>query len=272
MIAQKIFLGSIILLLVFLAFFIPAQFPEKVWSTDVGQVLAAPSSTAFFGYDSLGRDLFVRVFVGLKTSLIVGMSAALIALVIGTLVGALIALSPTRIESLFMRLLDILTTIPHFLWAGALVISFKPLFEENFTPLLIFGIAASGWMIFARHCRNLINREQAKPYCESAIMMGYRGIHLLYRQLLPNIARDLLVYFGLYVPQFVLSESILSFVGIGVQPPQTSLGILIFDSWRVLGSYPHLMLFPVLVFGLFVLCINALIDLVSHQDVKENLN
>lgn len=201
--------------------------------------LLAPSDAHWLGTDSLGRDLLERILAGGALSLAVGFGAAFIALVLGLFYGGGAAYIGGKTESALMRVADALYSLPLFL-VSALLLAF---FGRG--PLgVIFALSLTGWVGEARLARALVRQAKAEPYVESARSLGFSAPRILVFHILPNVLGPLLVSITLAIPQNILAEAALSFVGIGISPPFASWGSLAGEGWRAFRTYPHLIFFP----------------------------
>jgi oligopeptide transport system permease protein len=202
-------------------------------------VLLAPSAEHWLGTDSLGRDLFTRVLEGGALSLAVGFVAALVSLTLGLLYGGAAGFAGGRTESLLMRLADALYALPLFLVSALLLL----LFGRG--PVgIISALSLTGWVAEARLTRALVRQAKAEAYVESALSVGSSRARVLRVHILPNVLGPLLVSVTLAIPQNILAEAALSFVGIGISPPYASWGSLAGEGWRAFRTYPHLILSP----------------------------
>ena len=265
---KKIFFWSAIYILsmiVLLSVTAPLIFPEGHVNQNVDHMLQSPDLTHWMGTDSLGRDLFARLFMGGRVSLMVGISSALLTSFIGILYGAVAGWREGKVDSVMMRFNDVLMAIPSFVSVSVICLSFKVLLpEEVFSGSSIIGmciaISATHWMTIARVTRGQVIEIKRKPFIEAAIALGASPKHIVMKHLLPNMASTLLVLIALQVPSAIIYESFMSFIGLGTQPPDTSWGILVKEGWSTLSTYPHLILFPSLILFLTVWSIHLLID------------
>jgi len=254
------FTSLIILLLVLFFSFIGPFFAQ--WSNEeidwnvLGDIstLGYPSLETghYFGTDELGRDLYSRVIQGTKISLMVGMIGAFIAVVVGTIYGSIAGYFGGRIDSVMMRVVDILMSIPYmFVLILLLVIFGRSIF------MLFVGIGLVSWLDMARIVRGQTLSIKKKEYVEAAITIGVSHFTIIRRHIIPNLLGVVAVYATLLVPGMILTESFISFLGLGVQEPNTSWGALISEGagtmrygtlWQLL--FP-LFFFVITLFSLF---------------------
>jgi oligopeptide transport system permease protein len=199
---------------------------EKVDWGILGKVpqLGAPNLTNghFFGVDQTGRDLFIRVIQGTQISLTVGVLGSAVAVVIGTLYGAIAGYFGGRVDSAMMRLVDILYSIPFMFILILLLI----IFGRSFA-LLFMGIGLVSWLGMARVVRGQTLTLKNREFVEAAIATGVRPFSIVIRHIVPNLLGIVVVYATLLIPEMILLESFISFLGLGIQEPNTSLGALI---------------------------------------------
>ena len=210
----------------------------------------------WWGTDRLGRDVFARTMQGLRVSLLIGFGAALVSVAIGVAWGVLAGYSGGRIDAAMMRIVDILYALPFVFF----VIILATLFERGDVLVLLAAIASVGWLTTARIVRGQTLALRRREFIEAARAMGVPTGQILWRHVLPNVAGPVIAYATLTVPQMILYESFLSFLGLGVQEPLASLGSLISDGARDMETAPWLLLAPAGCLTALTLSLNVLGD------------
>ena len=250
------FFSSIFILgLVFLAFITPFITPYSYSEQNLLLGAAPPSSEYMLGTDVLGRDLFTRMLYGSRVSLLVGFLATLVALTIGVLWGSIAGYLGGRTDSLMMRIVDILDGLPFVIFLILILV----IIGRSMT-LLFLAIGAFGWLSMARIVRVQVLGLRRQDYVLAAQSMGASNLRILFKHIIPNVLSSVIVYSTLLIPQFMLLEAFLSFLGLGVQPPESSWGILIREGAITMEEYWWLLIFPSIVFSLTLFALNFLGD------------
>jgi len=248
-------LGALVLAAIAAPWFSAWTIDKVDWS--LGS-LASPPSTAnghWFGTDANGRDLFVRVWAGTRVSLLVATLATAVSLVIGVAWGATAGYLGGRLDAWMMRFVDVLYALPYMFFVIILTVVFGR------SLLLIFlAIGAVGWLTMARIVRGQALALRHREFIEAAQALGLPSSVIIARHVVPNVLGTVVVYATLTVPQVILFESFLSFLGLGVQEPLTSLGRLVAEGALEMESAPWLLLVPSTVLGVALVCLNFLGD------------
>jgi oligopeptide transport system permease protein len=244
-------------LLAVLVVVVPAVSPNAFDRPDWDHISAPPALEGgrLFGTDSLGRDLLTRTFYGGRMSLLVGLVATLVSLVLGITWGAVAGYAGGRVDRVMMRIVDILYALPFMF----LVILLMVLFGRNI--LLIFvAIGAINWLDMARIVRGQTLGLKEREFVEAARAMGVPPGAIIRRHIVPNLLGVVAVYVTLTIPQVILVESFLSFLGLGVQEPMTSWGALVNEGAQELETAPWSLVFPAAFLAVTLLCFNFLGD------------
>lgn len=237
--------------------FAPMLSPFIYDDTDWAMMSVAPDlvSGHYFGTDSSGRDLLVRVAIGGRISLMVGLSAALVAVIFGTLYGALSGYVGGKMDSLMMRILEILNSFP-FMFFVILLVTF---FGQNIF-LIFIAIGMVSWLDMARIVRGQTLSLKRKEFIEAALVCGVSTKNIVLRHIVPNVLGIVVVYASLLVPNMILFESFLSFLGLGTQEPLSSWGALLSDGAKSMEVSPWLLFIPAGFLVITLFCFNFIGD------------
>ena len=243
-----IFLGA-----VFAPWLSPHPFDEVYWDR-----IGMPPDYAnahWFGTDNNGRDLFVRVLYGARVSLAVGFAATLVSLAIGVVYGAVSGFFGGKVDEAMMRIVDILYSLPFMFFVIILMV----VFGRNII-LLFVALGAVEWLTMARIVRGQTLSVKRKEFVEAAHAAGVSSWRIVMRHIIPNVLGPVVVYVTLTVPEVIMTESFLSFLGLGVQEPYTSWGVLISEGAGQMESAPWMLIYPAIFLGVTLFCFNFIGD------------
>lgn len=254
------FLGFICLVAVFAPLIAPYSFETQ----NIDRALEGPNKDYWFGTDSLGRDMFSRLVYGARMSMSVGVFTAVFSLIVGGLYGALAGWWGGWVDSVLMRIIDILYAIPSLvlLILVGVIFNSAEIFDNPELKALtgiFLALSVVGWVSLARLVRGQVLQVREMLYVEGARALGASGTRIVARHVFPNILGPIIVMLTFQIPSNILFESFLSFIGLGLQPPYSSWGVLANDGWRA-KSYPHLIIFPGVVLFTTMLAFNLLGD------------
>ncbi len=250
--------ASLILLIALLAFIGPSFSPHSFDAIDWDNMAVPPGgpNDHWLGTDRLGRDLFVRTLAGVQISLQIGLLATLVSLCIGVAFGATAGYLGGKTDNIMMRFVDILYSLPYIF----IVIILSTLFERGNIYVLFLAIGAVGWLTMARIVRGQTLSLKRKEFIEAALASGVGTPGILARHIVPNVVGPVIIYATLTIPQMILFESFLSFLGLGVQEPQASLGSLINEGAQEMESAVWMLLVPAGFLVTLLTCFNFLGD------------
>lgn len=261
-----------------LCFIVAGWFPDPN-AQNLTNKFAAPSAGHWFGTDHLGRDLLSRVLFGGQVSLLVGLVATAVALTIGIVYGSISGYASTRIDDFMMRAVDILYAIPFLVLvillkvviAGEMdVLSARMTTDwgwdadfvgrfANIVPLFL-AIGALGWLTLARITRAQVQDIRRREFVEAAVSLGLGRLRILFRHIIPNTLGTAIVYTTLTMPGFIMFEATLSYLGLGIEAPNSSWGILIKEGANYMETQPRLLVIPALFFSITLFALNFLGD------------
>ena len=246
-----IFGGIILLMLIILAVLAPLIAPYSYSYQDLNLGASPPSIEHWLGTDILGRDVLSRILYGARISLLVGFVATGVALIIGVSWGIVAGYLGGRVDSIMMRIVDVLYGLPFIIFIILLMV----IFGRNLW--LLFGaIGAVEWLTMARIVRGQVIGLKNQEFVMAAKAMGVSNSSMFRRHLLPNILGPIAVYATLTIPQVMLLEGFLSFLGLGIQPPMSSWGTLIKDGVESMEEYSWLLIYPGITFTITLFALN----------------
>ncbi len=257
----------IVVILVAMALVGPWLSPNNLEALDWSHVAAWPgmAHAHWFGTDRLGRDLFVRTLDGARVSLAVGLVASAVSLSVGVSYGAVAGYLGGRTDQLMMRIIEILSGLPLIFF-----VIFLTVILGRSETLLFVSIGAVGWLTMARIVRGRTLSIRQQEFIEAAVASGASTARIIIKHVVPNVLGPVIVYATLTVPQIILFESFLSFLGLGIQEPHASLGTLIAQGAGEMEAAPWILLVPGGFLALLLLSLNILGDgLRDALDVKE---
>ncbi len=220
-----------------------------------GRSALEPNSEHWFGIDTLGRDLWARIWMGTRYSLIIGVSAAIIQAVIGIFVGSVSGYCGGRVDMFLMRMVDVLNAIPYLIY----VIIIMMVFGSGLFPIL-FALTITGWLSMARMVRAQIMSLKTEDYVLAAHSLGTSSMIIIIKHLIPNCMGIIIVSLSMAIPSAIFSEAFLSFLGIGLPAPLTSLGQLISLGIQEMRNYPYQLIIPSIVISLLMLSLQLIGD------------
>jgi len=247
--------GIVLITMVLLALLTPLIAPYGYEAQNLDLGASPPSAAHWLGTDIFGRDLLTQILYGGRISLAVGFIATAVALVIGVTWGAVAGYIGGRIDAAMMRFVDILYALPFMIFIILLMV----VFGRNIL-LLFLAIGAVEWLTMARIMRTQVQALRQQEFVEAAISLGLSPRSIIFRHIVPNAIGPIIVYTTLTIPSVMLLEAFLSFLGLGIQPPQTSWGLLISYGAETMEEYHWLLIFPGLALTVTLFSLNFLGD------------
>lgn len=249
-------IGFVIFFVISLLCFLgPLFVPHSYETTQLSLGASAPSSQHLFGTDVLGRDLLIRTLIGGQISILVGFLATAVALIIGTLYGMIAGYVGKTTDALMMRFVDTLYALPFTI----MVILLTVLFGRSLI-LIFLAIGAVEWLTLARIVRGETRNIKTQAYVQAAQLYGLPHHQIISKHILRNLISPVIVFATLTIPSVILLESVISFLGLGVQAPLASWGSLINEGAQKFDVYPWLLIFPSIFFSLTILSLNFIGD------------
>jgi len=246
---------AVLLVLCVVSLLTPWIAPYSYEEQDLMLGATPPSAAHWLGTDIFGRDMLTRIMYGGRVSLMVGFIATAVALVIGILWGSIAGFIGGRVDAVMMRIVDIMYALPFMIFIVLLMV----VFGRNIL-LLFVAIGAVEWLTMARIVRSQVMALRKQEFVEAAYSMGLSRWAIIGRHIIPNTLGPVIVYTTLTIPSVMLLEAFLSFLGLGIQPPQSSWGLLINYGVETMEEYPWLLIFPGITLSLTLFALNFLGD------------
>jgi len=250
---SAVILGIIAAMAILAPLLSPHPYDEVYW--EFIQHPPTAENSHWFGTDGNGRDLFVRTLYGARVSLMVGILATTVSLLIGVTWGATAGFIGGRVDSAMMRFVDVMYSLPFMFFVILLMVVFG-----RSIILIFIGIGAVEWLTMARIVRGQALSVRSKEFIEAARASGVSTGGIIVRHIIPNLLGPVVVYATLTIPQVILTESFLSFLGLGVQEPLTSWGVLISEGAAQMESAPWMLIFPAIFLAATLFCFNFIGD------------
>lgn len=246
----------ILILIVSMTIFAPMFSKYSYEEIDTLNRNQKPSAEHWFGTDELGRDIFVRVWQAGRISMVIGLVGALIGTVVGCIYGGISAYCGGVIDDIMMRIVEILLSIPYLI----IVILISVIMDTKSITSLIIALTLTGWCGIARLVRGQILQLKEQEFIMAAETLGVRPWKIIIKHLIPNTLGIIIVAITFDIPGYIFSESFLSYIGLGVQPPETSWGSLASAAQQNFMFYPYQLFFPSLMIALTMLSFTLLGD------------
>lgn len=249
-----VFSACVLVIVALMAIFVPI-FSKYDFAEQTGVYNQAPNAQFWFGTDNLGRDIFVRVWVGARISLMIGLVAATIDLIIGVLWGSVAGLVGGRVDNVMMRIADVLTALPYLL----VVILLLVVLDKGLVPMIV-ALSITGWVRMARIVRGEVLSIKNQEYVLAARTLGADTQHLILKHLIPNAMGSIIVTMTLTIPGAIFTESFLSYIGLGVTPPMASWGTMASEGNEAIMTAPWRLIFPAILISLTIFAFNNVGD------------
>lgn len=252
--AAVVSLGVLIIIFL-LAIFGPYMNKMSFYETDYANTYASPSLAHWFGTDQFGRDQWVRIWYGTRISLLIAVAAACLDLFVGVTYGAVSALMGGKVDAIMQRIIEVLIGIPSLI----IVILLMMVMPAGISTIIL-AMAITGWVNMARLVRAQILKLKNQEFVLAAQILGTSKKTIITKHLVPNTIGVIVINAMFTIPSAIFTEAFLSFIGIGLQEPKASLGVLINNGYQVLQNFPFLLIFPAIVIVLIMVCFSILGD------------
>ncbi|ADL04829.1 ABC transporter permease [Lacrimispora saccharolytica] len=223
--------------------------------TNYDIIYQTPSLVHLFGTDQFGRDLWVRTWMGTRISLLIAFVAALLDLTVGVAYGSVSALAGGKVDAVMQRIIEVLVGIPHLI----IVILLMMVMPAGIWTIVV-ALSITGWVNMARLVRGSILKLKNQEFVLAARVLGTSTYGIIRKHLIPNTVGVIVINAMFTIPSAIFTEAFLSFIGIGMQEPKASLGVLINNGYQVLRNFPHVLIFPAIVIVLIMVCFSILGD------------
>ena len=245
----------IIIVIALMSIIAPMVSPYTYYDTDYKAKLQAPSAEHLCGTDLFGRDQWTRIWYGTRISLLIGLCAALINLVVGVLYGAISAIKGGAVDAIMQRIIEILVGIPQLI----IVILFMLVLPPGIGTIIV-ALSITGWVNMARLVRAQILKLKNQEFVLAAQLLGTGTWKTIMKHLVPNTVSVIVIQIMFSIPSAIFTEAFLSFIGIGLAEPKASLGVLINNGYAALRAAPYLLIFPAIAIILIMVCFSILGD------------
>jgi oligopeptide transport system permease protein len=254
---NKIAMAALVMLIVIIlmCIFGPLMSPYKDFQQNADLLNKSPFGNHYFGTDNLGRDIFVRIWTGGRVSIEIGLLAAIIEMIVGTVYGGICGYLGGVVDDVLMRIVEVINGIPYMI-----VVILVSLVLNKGVGSLIIALCITAWTGIARVVRGQVLQLKESEYVLAAKTLGAGPSRLIFKHLIPNTLGVMIVYMTFDIPAFMFSEAFLSFVGLGVQPPKTSWGAMCSLGQSLMSFYPYQLFFPAIAISLTMLSFNLLGD------------
>lgn len=244
-----------LILLIFFVLFGPAISGKNYQEQNIKLANQGPSSQYWFGTDNLGRDMFSRLWIGGRVSLSIAVIATLLEVVVGCIYGGISGYFGGKVDNVMMRIVEILNSIPYLI----VVILFSVILGSGMVSLLL-ALCVTAWTGMARMVRGQVLQLKESEYVMAARTLGASPMRIILKHMIPNTIGVIIVYITFDIPSFIFAEAFLSFVGLGIQPPETSWGAMVSAGQGVMEFYPFQLWIPAIAISITMLAFNLLGD------------
>ena len=258
--SNKLALISMLFIIIatFASFLVPAVWKYDLATIDFSRINLKPNLDHLFGTDFYGRDIFVRVMYGMRISLIIAFAATILNLVIGVLYGSIAGFAGGRVDALMMRFVDILYSVPMQIYVILIMVAMGDN-KAGILPIVI-ALGVASWLSMARIVRGETMQLKESEFVLAAKTLGAKNRRILFKHLLPNAMSSIIVTATLLIPSAIFTESFLSYIGIGISPPEASLGTLVAEAMQIYQQQPYQLIIPALAISLIIFAFNLLGD------------